>query len=76
MIEKISEILSIGDVRTKATVARSVKYSISGAVFENNMEIEFYIEIASLMINLSTESDPDIKKYALEGLTALIKYDW
>jgi len=56
-------------VRKKATIAKSVKYSgqkISG------VESQFYKMVAHDLVKLSKESDPEVKKNALEGLTTIV----
>ncbi len=56
-------------MRKKATIAKSVKYSgqkISG------VESQFYKMVADDLVKLSKESDPEVKKNALEGLTTIV----
>lgn len=55
----------------KATLARSAKYS--GQKVNNEL---MFSMLASSLIGLARESDPECKRNALEGLTIIVHSNW
>lgn len=59
----------------KATIAKSVKFS--GQKVNNlGVESQFYKMVADDLVKLSKETDPEVKKNALEGLTTIVHSNW
>lgn len=74
MMSSIDKGFKSNDVKTKATIAKSVKYSGQKAKEEDHQD--WYHELARLLINLRSEADPEIKKNALEGLKTIAHNNW
>jgi cullin-associated NEDD8-dissociated protein 1 len=64
-----------GDLKMKATIAKSVKYS-GQKLSSQGIQTEFYKIVANNLISLARESDPEVKKNALEGLTTIVHQNW
>jgi cullin-associated NEDD8-dissociated protein 1 len=75
LIQAVDEGLQKGDARKKATIAKSVKYS-GQKVNNSGVEIQFYKMVADDLIKLAAETDPEVKKNALEGLTTIVHSNW
>ena len=73
LIASVDDGLLKGNSRVKATIAKSVKYSGQTA---KRGEFALYTRVATSLIQLSKESDPDVKKNALEGLTTIVHTNW
>lgn len=73
MEDALHEGLQNGTPGEKATIARSVKYS--GQKIDSDFSAN-YTDLAGELIKLQKESDPEIKKNALEGLTTIVKTNW
>jgi cullin-associated NEDD8-dissociated protein 1 len=71
LIDQFDAAFAGKDPVVKATLARSAKYS--GQKISNEL---MYTLLASSLINLASESDPDVKRSALEGLTTMVHTDW
>lgn len=67
LIAAVDNGLKQGDTRKKATIAKSVKYS--GQKTTDNAHFK---TVALDLIQLKSESDPEVKKNALEGLTTIV----
>ena len=71
LVEQIDHGLSGNDPVMKATLARSAKYSGQRA----RHDLMYGLLVQSL-IGLAKESDPEVKKNALEGLTTIVHCNW
>lgn len=71
LISAVDNGLKQGDTRKKATIAKSVKYS--GQKATDNAHFK---TVALDLIQLKSESDPEVKKNALEGLTTIVHSNW
>jgi hypothetical protein len=67
LIAAVDNGLKTGDALKKSTIAKSVKYSGQKAT-----ENQHFKTIAVDLIKLKTETDPEVKKNALEGLTTIV----
>jgi len=69
LIAAVDQGLTQGDARKKACIAKSVKYS--GQKLSPSQHAQ-YKTVAIDLIKLSKETDPEVKKNALEGLTTIV----
>jgi len=67
LISAVDNGLKTGDALKKSTIAKSVKYSGQKAT-----ENQHFKTVALDLIKLKSESDPEVKKNALEGLTTIV----
>lgn len=74
LMQTVTQGLQTGDVKQKATIAKSVKYSGQKAGSQSTQQI--YRAVATDLIKLRTETDPEIKKNAIEGLTTIAHANW
>lgn len=63
--------LTGSDSLIKATVARSVKYA--GIRISDDL---MYSMLVQSLTGLQKESDPEVKRFALEGLTSIVHTNW
>lgn len=71
LIETICQVMGSQDTIMKATLARSAKYS--GQKAHNVLMFEM---LSQSLIDQASESDHEVKKYALEGLTTIVHCNW
>lgn len=69
LIGAVDQGLQQGDARKKATIAKSVKYSGQKT---NQAAGSHYVTVAADLVKLRGETDPEVKKNALEGLTTIV----
>lgn len=68
--EIIENSLTCNDLLTKATVAKSVKYS-----GQKISDVLMYQNLVSTLLKLKVETDPEVKRNALDGLIAIVHTD-
>lgn len=73
MIETIETGLQNQNILVKGTVAKSSKFAGQSMNEEHQL---MYSLLAGNLVKLKTESDPDVKRNALEGFTAMVHTNW
>lgn len=74
LISSVDTGLRTGNTLMKSTLAKSVKYS--GQKANLSQFTALYQQIAVDLILLAKETDPSVKKHALEGLTTIVHNNW
>lgn len=74
MIDSLNDGLADSNVMKKATIARSVKYSGRSVASDDSLSRDIYIDLANRLIGLASESSPEVKSNALEGLGTIVKH--